>query len=187
VNPSAKVVYVDADPIVVAHARALLACDKNTIAIQADIRDPASILDDPRVRAHLDFTRPIALLFMSVLHFITDAEDPAAMVKAFGRSLAQGSHLVITHAADIAPSTGSEPDLVRTAVRAAAQLYRQKVAPFTLRSREQIEALFAGFDLQDPGVVPANRWRPTLPAGPWVPVLAGVARVANEQLERNRV
>ena len=80
INPDARVVYIDHDPIVLVHARALLARDKRTVAVAGDARDPVSILANPDVRSHLDFHRPIAVLFIAVLHFLREDDDPASVV-----------------------------------------------------------------------------------------------------------
>src|SRR6266487_6448051 len=97
VNRANGVVYVDYDPLVVAHARALLAGNGPTIAVQADIRDPEAILTDSEVTGFLDVTRPVCVLAVAVLHFVTDAEDPYAVVDRLRRAMAPGSYLVISH------------------------------------------------------------------------------------------
>jgi SAM-dependent methyltransferase len=174
-QPDARVCYLDNDPVVLAHARALLA-GKNTIAVAGDARDPQAILADPEVRAHVDFQLPVAVLFIAVLHFLCAEDDPAGVVAAFRDVLAPGSFVVISHVADLPDGhAGSER---AQATREAVKLYEELAAPFVLRTREDIAGLFAGFDLVDPGLVLAHRWRPDRRRpGPPVPVLAAVGRL----------
>lgn len=174
-RPDARVCYLDNDPIVLAHARALLA-GQTTIAVAGDARDPQTILADPAVRTHLDLERPVAVLFIAVLHFLRGEEDPAAVVAAFREALAPGSFVVISHVADL-PDGHTTPERAN-ATREAVKLYEDLAAPFVLRSRQEIAGLFTGFDLIEPGLVGAHEWRPTRGRpGPQVPVLAGVARL----------
>ena len=174
--PDARVCYVDVDPVVLVHARALLA-DETTIAVPGDVRDPGAILADPVVRAHLDLDRPVAVLLVAVLHFLTPQDDPGAVVAALREVLAPGSYVVISHVADL-PDDPHQPAGRAEATRQAAQIYQELAAPFTLRTRDQIAGLFTGLDLVDPGLVPVHRWRPGRgrPGQP-VPVLAGIGRV----------
>lgn len=180
INPDVRVVYLDRDPVVLAHARALLAHDR-TIAVAGDIRDPRAILTNPAVRAHLDIDRPIGLLLVAVTHFLTEHDKPAEIVAAFRDALAPGSHLVLSHVTDLGgggrPAAMSDPARA-TATRDAAELYESLAGPFALRSSTEIEALFDGFELTAPGVVPAHQWRPERRrATREVPILAGVGRL----------
>jgi SAM-dependent methyltransferase len=175
INRDAKVVYVDHDPIVLVHARALLACDERTIAVAGDVRDPATILANHNVRSHLDFSQPIAVLFIAVLHFLGNDDDPAGVVAAFRDALAPGSYIAISHVADL-PDEGGPARAAAT--REAVGLYEEMAAPFVLRTPERITGLFAGLQLVDPGVVPVHLWQPARGRpGPAVPVLAGIGRV----------
>jgi SAM-dependent methyltransferase len=175
INPDAKVVYVDHDPIVLVHARALLACDGRTIAVAGDASDPASILANPDVRGHLDFRQPIAVLFIAVLHFLGNGDDPAGVVAVFRDALAPGSYIAISHVADL-PDEGGPARAAAT--REAVGLYEEMAAPFVLRTPERITGLFTGLQLVDPGVVPVHLWQPARGRpGPAVPVLGGVGRV----------
>jgi SAM-dependent methyltransferase len=179
-QPDARVCYLDNDPVVLAHARALLA-GGTTIAVAGDARDPQAILADPEVGAHLDFQLPVAVLFIAVLHFLRAEDDPAAVVAAFRDVLAPGSFVVISHVADL-PDGHAESERAQ-ATREAVKLYEELTAPFVLRTREEIAGLFAGFDLVDPGLVPAHRWRPDRRRpGPPVPVLAAVGRLLDPNL-----
>ena len=169
--PDARVVYADNDPLVLVHARALLtstpqgACDY----IHADLRDPAGILT--QAARTLDLTQPVAVLLLAVVHFLPDADDPAAIVATLAAALAPGSCLALSHlTADLAPQQ----------VTAAAGAYNALApAPVTPRSHAQVTALFGGLPLLPPGVVPVTEWRPgpgQVP-GPPADLHAGVARI----------
>ena len=175
VDPEARVVYIDHDPVVLAHSRALLCRNRQTITLGADVRDPGHILNDYALRTHLDLTRPVAVLFVAVLHFVTAAEDPAGIVAAFRDTLAPGSYVAITHVADIDSGVLGRR---AAATREAARLYGEGVAPLVLRTPEQIHALFDGLELIEPGLVRVGRWRPDHRPrrGPSVPVLAGLGQ-----------
>lgn len=180
VDPSARTVYVDNDPIVLAHARALLATDSLTVAIRGDVRDPESILACPDLRGHIDFGQPVAVLFLAILHFVRAEERPGGIVDAFRDALTPGSYLAVSHVADL-PDSGEHPGRA-AATREAAELYDALVVPFTLRTPEQISDLFTGFDLVPPGIVPAHRWRPNRRRpGPPTPVLVGVGRLTGRE------
>ena len=107
VNPDARVVYVDNDPMVLAHSRALKT-GGNTAVIEADLRNPVSILDHPRTRALIDFSQPLAVLLVAVLHFIGGSDDPYAIVGSIRDALPPGSYLVISHAT-AESSSGDSP------------------------------------------------------------------------------
>ncbi len=151
VAPGVRVAYVDNDPIVHVHASALLTGSGATSIVLADVREPEVILTDPGVRALIDFSEPVALLLVAVLHFVTDAEDPPGIAAIFRDALPAGSYLALSHA------TGDfRPD---AAARAAA-VYDRATSPLTLRSRAEIGALFGGFEMVDPGLVQLPLWRP---------------------------
>lgn len=171
VNPGARVVYVDNDPMVLAHSRALKTSG-STVVIQADLREPRTILDHASTRKLIDFTQPLAVLLVAVLHFISDDDDPAAIVATILETLPPGSYLVISHVTgDMRPETAA-----RTAVH-----YRKVTPGATLRSREEILRFFAGLDLIDPGLARVPDWRPDnkpIDAGK-VWFLGGVGRKPN--------
>jgi SAM-dependent methyltransferase len=154
--PGSRVVYVDNDPVAVAHSQALLARNDHAAAIQADLRQPRQILDHPDLRELLDLSEPAALLLVAVLHFLTDADDPAGLVAELRDALAPGSHVVISHG-----TTDAQPPHVAAAMRQ----YAQTTAPFRPRSHAEILAFFDGFTLIPPGLVPVPRWRPAQPPG----------------------
>jgi O-methyltransferase involved in polyketide biosynthesis len=167
INPAAKVAYVDFDPIVLVHARALLADSDRTIVVEGDVRDPAGILGHPDVRGHLDFARPVAVVMAALLHFISP-EDPARIVAAFRDVMAPGSALVITHVVD--DGDGAQgPE-----VRKGADIYSDTTAPFVPRSRAQVAAWFDGLTLVPPGLVEADAWRRSGNGKAIAPIVAGV-------------
>jgi O-methyltransferase involved in polyketide biosynthesis len=150
--PGARVVYVDHDPIVVAHNDALLATGDGVITIRGDIRDPDSVLAHRALAECLDFSQPVAVLLLSVLHFVSHEEDAPAIIAKFRERLAPGSYLAIS----VGTSDGADPDMLAE----ATQTYAGARMPFTLRSRAQILDLFDGFDLVEPGLVSLPEWRP---------------------------
>jgi len=143
---------VDNDPIVLAHGQALLANNPGTMVITADMREPHAILGNPDVQDLIDLSRPIAVLFVAVIHFVRDSEDPAGMVKAFREVMAPGSYLVLSHLT----TDGPPPDAVARTV----EVYEGATSPIVFRSREQIAQLFGGFTLERPGLVRPWQWRP---------------------------
>ena len=154
INPEAKVVYVDIDPVAIAHARALLANVDGVEAILADLRQPDSVLAHPLLRETLDLNAPIAILMYAVLHFIPDEQDPAGIVRAYIEHAAPGSYLAVSHGA---PDTGgllSEQDTMLND-------YQQSTGvQFIKRDADQITAWLTGLEIQPPGLVSINRWRP---------------------------
>jgi hypothetical protein len=168
-----RVVYADMDPVVVAHSQAILADRPDAAVIRGDLRDPAAILADPAVQLLIDFRQPVGLLLVAVLHFLEDADDPWQMVATLRDALAPGSFLVVSHA-----TTDDRPDLAR----AVEKVYNGSVAgSWQFRSGAQIRRFFDGFNLVDPGLVPAYQWRPDPDApgaaGLWG-LLSGVGRKA---------
>jgi SAM-dependent methyltransferase len=154
VDPTARVVYVDNDPVAVAHSREILNGNDRAVIIRGDLSDPAAILADPEVNRLLlmELGEPIALLLSSVLHFVPDDAEAAALIAAYRDAMAPGSYLVLSHA-------GRIPESAERVARAAAT-YSRMVAPMKLRSIEDIAGLLAGFELIDPGVVYCAQWRP---------------------------
>lgn len=149
-HPDAAVVYVDNDPLVTVHGRALLADEARTRVFEADLRDPKAVLTHPDLVSLIDFEQPVAVLLAAVLHFVTDDSDPAGIVAAFTEGLAPGSHLVISHAtSDLLPV---ETDTLRPIYRSSST--------GALRSHAEISRFFEGFDLVSPGLVQLPLWRP---------------------------
>ncbi|MFD9334347.1 SAM-dependent methyltransferase [Streptomyces sp. NPDC060028] len=161
-SPEARVVYVDHDPVAVAHSQAVLAGEDRTAVVAADLRKPRDILGAPEVARLLDFDRPVALLLVAVLHFLEDADDPYALVAELRDALAPGSMLVLTHA-----SYEGIP-LSEDVAGGAVGVYRDIRNPLVMRSGEEISRFFDGFELLEPGVVAMPNWRPDGPEEPRV-------------------
>jgi len=144
---------VDYDPIVLAHARALLDSSEEgaTEYIDADLRDTGTILT--RAAQVLDFTEPVAVTMLTILHVIPDSDDPRAIVAKLLDAMPAGSYLAISHAS----SDLFDPE---TAERFQSVLDRMLQQQYTPRSREQMAQFFAGMDLVEPGLVPVEEWRP---------------------------
>jgi hypothetical protein len=152
--PDTRVLYVDNDPVVLAHARALMSShpDGATAFIQADAREPGKILADPALRETLDLAEPVALMLVSVLPFFKDEEDPQGIVSTLLGALPSGSYLTISHIT---------ADFVRPAQAAGAVAAgRQSGVTYVPRTQGEIAAFFSGLDLVEPGVVPLLAWRP---------------------------
>lgn len=169
VIPDAAVVYVDNDPLALAHARALLATSPGVAALRGDAREPQKILTDVKAHGLLDLARPVVVLMTGILHFIADTEDPAGIVEAFRDAIPAGSYLVLSHA-----TGGGRPD----AEYAKEVMRRESAPPYYTRSRREFAAFFAGLELVDPGVVLTVQWQPDGPVGDLehAGIYVGVAR-----------
>ena len=153
--PDARIVYVDNDPEVVAHAAALLAGRHTTTAIEGDVRRPEAILADPRLHELIDFNRPAAVLLLMILHFVPDDANPAGLVQRLTAPLAPGSYLAISH---------STPEGVDAEAAAAGRsVYKRSSAGLHLRSAAEVNSFFAGFQLVEPGLGWIRHWRPDGP------------------------
>ncbi|WP_067539782.1 SAM-dependent methyltransferase [Nocardia crassostreae] len=154
-NPQARVVYVDIDPVAVAHSQAILAGNDNAAIIHADVADPDSILNAPEVARLLDFSRPVAVLLLGVLHFVPDEADPAGAVARLLAACAPGSHVAITHA-----TSDGQPQEVLDAQKLSGRTSTEIV----LRGRDEIAAYFLDWTVLEPGLVLLPLWRPENPA-----------------------
>ncbi len=153
--PGARVVYVDVNPVAIAHSKALLTGNPDAGIIEADLREPEKILTHPRTRELIDFSQPTGLLLAMVLHFVPDAGDPWATVATLRDALAPGSFLALSHL-----NNEGRPDLAR----ATTTVYNRSVATGVhMRSHAEIGRFFDGFDLVDPGLVYIPQWRPDSP------------------------
>ncbi len=169
--PESRIVYVDNDPIVLTHARALLTSDPRgeTAYISADIRDTGTIL---REAAHtLDFSQPIAVMLLAILHFVPAGDDPHAIVARLMQAVPSGSYLVISHASS---------DIMAETVAAGTNTYNEHSAvSITPRSKPEMTEFFAGLDLVEPGLTPLGHWRPgevSVGALPMLPTYTAVGR-----------
>jgi SAM-dependent methyltransferase len=151
-NPAARVAYVDYDPVVVLHGNALLTEPDRSVVVQADVRQPELIFGDPVISAHLDFSRPVAVTLLAVMHFVSDEDDPYGIVAAVRDALAPGSFLVLGHV-----SRDNVPDDLAERV---VKMYEQASEPLTPRSKDQVTRFFGGFQLVEPGITHENGWRP---------------------------
>lgn len=174
IDPGVRVVYVDNDPMVLVHARALLATNDTTAVLTSDVRRPREILEDPKLARYIDFDQPVGLLMFAILHHINDAEDPDGVAHTFRRALAPGSHLAISHFCDGSREYPDEAQ--RTAV--TERIFNERLGTGRWRKPDEIEAFFGDFELADPGLVPVQDWRPELgdPSFAYHWLVGGVAR-----------
>jgi len=179
VAPESRIVYVDNDPLVLVHARALLtstpagACDY----IEADLREPGKILD--AAARTLDFTAPVAITLLGILHFISDTEEAYQVVTRLLDAVPSGSYLALTHAT-LDPSLGGEATAEANAE--AQKFWNENAAvPITPRTRRQILRFFDGLQMVEPGLVSMSRWRPE--PSPWgdPPEVAGFCGVGHKE------
>ncbi|HWG03041.1 MAG TPA: SAM-dependent methyltransferase [Trebonia sp.] len=167
--PESRIVYVDNDPLVLAHARALLTSSPagKTAYVDADLRDTAKILE--AATQVLDFSQPIAIMLIGVLHCIPDADDPYAIVRRLIASVPPGSYLTIGHPAS---------DVQAAAKQATAGLNSKLAEPVKFRPREEVRKFLDGLDVLEPGLVQYPQWRPApgaVATGP-IPAWCAVAR-----------
>jgi hypothetical protein len=165
INPDARVVYVDNESVAVAHSRMMLEDNPLATVVDGDVREPLEILAHPETQRMLDLGRPVAVIMCTILHFISDSDDPLGIVATYRDALVPGSYLAISHG-----TTDNRPDLL-----AFGDAYRDTPNPVTLRRRAAVERFFDGFDLIQPGLVFTPQWRPESPylVGP-EPERAGV-------------
>jgi hypothetical protein len=151
VDPDSRVVYVDNDPVVCSHGRALLE-GENSAMLEGDLLDPDAIIDDPVTKSLIDFGQPFALLMAAVLHFVPDEKNPYGIVTRYRGLMAPGSALVISHGTMETDESDPRP-------RLSSKVYRQASAALSLRSLDEVRAFFDGFDLVEPGLVNTSDWR----------------------------
>lgn len=171
-NPEARVAYVDNDPMVLVHARALLETDTRTVVIDGDMREPAKLLHYASLNGFMDLDQPVAVLMVAVLHFLPDTRQASEIAATFRQHMTSGSYLVISHA--------TAGNMSQQNLSQAVQTYATTSAgSITPRSYDEIESFFDGLELQEPGLVPVAHWRPTgltPPATSGPKFLGGVAR-----------
>ncbi|GAB3838085.1 SAM-dependent methyltransferase [Micromonospora andamanensis] len=155
-DPQARVVYVDNDPIVLAHGRALLADAGTATVVQADIRSPEAVLDHPETRRFLDFDRPVGLLLFAILHHLRDDEDPKAVAARLIDALPSGSYVAISHFRD---PGDRHPDASRKA-REVERIFNESLGTGRWRTDEEILSFVEGLEVLEPGLVPVAAWRP---------------------------
>jgi len=177
-DPEARVVYVDNDPVVLVHARALLKSAPGVEVITADLRDPGDILDSAAVKECIDFSEPAGLQLISILHHINDDEDPAGITATLRAALAPGSHMAISHFCN----PGSERPREAGLALASEKLCTEKFGSGRWRTKAEITEYFGVFELIEPGLVPLPLWRPDVSghrrlAGAFYLSVGGVARM----------
>lgn len=153
VNPDARVAYVDREPVAVEHARQLLDGNERVTMTQGDIRHPDEVLAAPGVAGLLDFTRPVAVLAVAILHFVAD--DPMPIISGYRDSCVSGSYLVVSHLSRVSVSDEE--------MSHGHSVYNRTSTPATFRSKQEIGALLSGYTLVDPGVTLLAQWRPETP------------------------
>jgi hypothetical protein len=151
INPDARVVYIDNDPAVLAHGRALLTTDKNTVVVAGDMGRPIDVLEHPETLDLIDFSQPVGVLMIAMVHFLTLEERPKVMGQLY-ENLVPGSYF-----AAIAATSENKP---RPVVEQIESVYKDTPTPIYFRSRAEIALFFDGYDLVDPGLVTLDAWRP---------------------------
>jgi hypothetical protein len=150
VNPDARVVYVDHDPVVLAHGRDMLQGIANTEIIERDLLEPAAILADPGLTRLINFSEPVAFMYLSILHFVSDAADPAGLIAQLLAPFPAGSHVAISHAThDAVPEVGD-----------AERIFDKATERARVRSRAEVLELVPGLELVEPGLVWLPEWHP---------------------------
>lgn len=151
--PDARVIYVDIDPVAVAHSRDILRDNDHAEVIQEDVRHPERILGSTDVYRLFDLDEPVAVLTMGMLHFVSDTDNPLSVLERLTNPLASGSYLAISHL-----TNDGAQDMDPT-----QEISRRADIELTVRTRQQVEALLGGFDLIEPGLVWVPQWHPTSP------------------------
>ncbi len=155
INPDARVAYVDIESVAIQHSKLLLDGDEHAAILQADLREPETVLEAPEIRSVLDYSQPVAVMILAMLHFLSDTEDPAAIIARYLDALAPGSYLIVSHATTEGP--------VGDRVAAAAEQYAETTLPGHMRSREQFAAMLRPVEIIEPGIVWTPQWRPEAP------------------------
>jgi hypothetical protein len=154
-NPAARVVYVDKEPVAVIHSTEILRGNPHVTVIEADARQPAQILGHPEVERLIDWQKPVAVLMLALLHFVLDDQEAATLVRQYREVLVPGSAIAITHA-----SLEQVPPAI---VAQFERVYSRTTTPVKTRARAQIEPLFVDVAIAEPGIVYVPRWRPEGP------------------------
>ncbi|MEV4760699.1 SAM-dependent methyltransferase [Micromonospora sp. NPDC049559] len=150
--PQSRVVYVDIDPVAVSHSAAILAGNPRATVIQGDLRRPEEILDHPEVAELLDFSQPVAVLLIAVLHFVADSDDPRAIIARLVDELPSDSYVALSHGT-LTPELAQQQERVR-------RLYNRTPTPVRLRDAAQLREMLGGLEVVEPGIVPVTDWHP---------------------------
>jgi S-adenosyl methyltransferase len=170
IRADARILYVDYDPVVVSHARALLAHDPTAVAINRDLREPGQILTHPALHALMDSSEPVAVLLVAVLHFLRDDDKPYEVVEEIKAAVPAGSYLVVSHV--------TADDIAADVAQDVNELYERTTAPGAARTRSEIARFFEGLEMVEPGLVNVSEWRSEvkLPGSERIIFYAGAAR-----------
>jgi hypothetical protein len=175
-QPDARVAYVDNDSLVAVHGRAMCDTAPGVAFVEHDIRNPQSILSDGRLASLIDISAPVAVLAVSVLHFLPDTDQPGEILAAFRASMVPGSYLVLSHAT----SDGADERVLSE----IASVYQASTVPAIPRTATEIKGFFGGLDLMDPGLVDVSQWRNDMKEKPTkIRFLAGVGRTQHGSRE----
>lgn len=155
--PESRVVYVDIDPQVLVHGRALLEENDRTRVVPADVRDPEAIRTHPETVGLIDFDRPVAVMFSAILHHVNDEEDPVGIVRYWRDQVPSGSYFFVSHF-----RSGNNAETAE-----AERVLQETFGRGRWRTDEEIESLLEGLEILAPGIVPAPRWRPEVVDSPW--------------------
>ncbi|MGI8307356.1 SAM-dependent methyltransferase [Saccharopolyspora hattusasensis] len=158
IDPTTRVVYVDNEPVAVAHSRSILNGNENATIVQADLVDVDDVLDAPETRRLLDFSQPIAVMMVALVHFVPDSRKPREVIRRYHDRLPAGSYLGFSHV------TG---DHYPEGVQGLVELYKSSTNPVTLRTRDEVAELVSDFEIVDPGVVYVPDWRPDTHEDVW--------------------
>jgi S-adenosyl methyltransferase len=152
IQPDARVIYVDIDPVAVTYSQTILEGNRNVIAMDGDARVPAELLANAQMRDLIDFQRPLAILMVALLHFVPNDAEAQQVVKVLTAGVPSGSYLVISHV--------TNEHLSPEVIKESEAVYARSTTPSKLRSHTQIAALFDGLELVEPGLVLVPLWRP---------------------------
>ena len=152
INPQARVIYVDIDPVAVTYSQTILQGSHNVVAIHGDVREPDELLANAEVRSMIDFQRPVAILMVALLNFVPADAEAQRVVQALVAAIPAGSYLVISHV--------TNEYLSQEVIAESEAVYARSTTPSKLRSRAQIAALFEGLEFVEPGLVLVPLWRP---------------------------
>lgn len=152
IDPGARVLYVDNEPVAVAHSELILEDNKDAAILRADVRDVHAVLNDPVTQGLIDFDEPVGILMFAVLHFVPDELDPYRLVSRYRDATVPGSYLIVSHV-----TSDGRPEFDDV-----IEQYQASANPVTERNRTDVERLFTGYDLVEPGVVFTREWRPEI-------------------------
>ncbi|MBO0801630.1 MAG: SAM-dependent methyltransferase [Nocardiopsaceae bacterium] len=161
IDPTVRVVYADNDPMVVLHAKVLIGATSTTRILEADLRDPDTILASAAEGGFIDFSQPVGLLLLAIVHHIPDSDDPARIMGRLRAALPPGSYLAISHFCNPGAERPEDAELAA----ASERLFTEKFGTGRWRTPEEITSYFGDFRLLEPGLVPLPQWRPETPGG----------------------